>query len=51
MAEKLRVDVELWRLGICLLDPHSHLSLPPPVSGAAGEILQTVCSSENKNCQ
>lgn len=22
MAEKLRVDVELWRLGICLLDPH-----------------------------
>lgn len=29
-AGKLRVDAELWRLGIRLLEPHSHLSLPPP---------------------
>lgn len=45
MAEKLRVDAELWRLGIRL--PGSlHLSLPPPVP--AGQLLQSVSPSENR---
>lgn len=47
MAEKLRVDVALCRLGINLLAPHPHWFLPPPgwALWAAGELLHTVSSS------